>query len=138
MISISQFLTVLYWVFCGAGLLTLILIVVKSVQNYRSATRRRGVIVAKSLTALAVWLVLSVGVVIVNTMFAASASHTLGGPDLNRPLNLESSVIYVIRGESDVGARGVFFGLLDESAGGREVEPTVTTARERRRRGEKS
>ena len=96
MISISRFLTILYWVFCGAGLLTLILIVFKSVQNYRRAARGRGVIVAKALVALVAWLVLSIGVVIADTMFAASATHALGGPDLNRPLNLESAVLYVI------------------------------------------
>lgn len=96
MITISQFLTVLYWVFCGAGLLTLVLILFKSVQNFRRANRGRGLIVAKAAAALVLWLALSAGVVIANTMFAASAGHTPGGSDLNRPLNLESSVLYVL------------------------------------------
>lgn len=79
------FTTASYWLFILAAIVTLGLLIFKGVQRYQLAGARKGFIVLQAVSAVVLWLVLSVGVLAAYTVMFVSAGHTLDAPPPQTP-----------------------------------------------------
>lgn len=74
------------------GIVFSLLIILKSVQNYKKTENPKRNVVIKSIIAFVAWIASSLGVIIANSIFAIGRSHTIGASPSD---TMDRSIIYL-------------------------------------------